>query len=320
MLVIGEALVDILQKTDGSVAAYTGGSPLNVAMGLARYGAQVTFATRLGDDDAAHVVLETLAREGVEVFTPPLRGATTVARGQVDSDGQADYLFESLTWDLGPADDELAALATDASVVHSGSLAVSLDPGRFAVLNAMRAARGRALVTFDPNVRPDTAGTREVEAERIEEVVALADVVRASDEDLEWLYPQCPAVDTARRWLSMGPSLVVVTSGGSDALAMTHEHLVTRVAHSVDVVDTVGAGDAVMAALISALVDAGCGGIGAAERVQGLSEGQVSRLLDVALAAGALAVESEGPDGPSREQLLSVVGPVADGGREGVLL
>lgn len=319
MLVIGEALVDVLQKPDGSVSAHTGGSPLNVAVGLARCGGRVTFATRLGDDDAARMVLDALQREGVEVFTPPMSGSTTVARGSVGSDGRAEYLFESLTWDLGPADEELFELAAGALVVHSGSFAASLDPGRFAVLNSMREARGRALVTFDPNVRADTAGTREVEVERIEEVVALADVVRASDEDLEWLYPQSSAFETASRWLSMGPSLVVVTSGGSDAVAMTAEHAVVRAARSVDVVDTVGAGDAVMAAVISALVDAGCGGVGAAERVRALSEAQVSRLLDVALAAGALAVESEGANIPSRERILDVVGPVGDG-RQGVLL
>ena len=186
---------------------------------------------------------------------------TTLAFASLDEAGRASYDFYvegTADWGWTPA--ELATLPPDTQVFHTGSLTTALSPGADVVLDRMERlhAQGHVLLSYDPNIRPALAGPREDAVRRVERFVAAAHVVKASDEDLAWLYPDIDPVLAARRWSAHGPRLVVVTRGPQGCLAVTRSGaLVERDSARVDVVDTIGAGDSFESGLLSGLVDAG---------------------------------------------------------------
>ena len=182
-LVIGEALVDVVMRTDGSVDAHPGGSPANVAIGLGRLGRDVELLAYLADDDNGALVREHLAASQVSLAAGSLGApATSVATAHLDDAGAATYEFE-LEWALA-AD---AAPTPSPLVVHTGSIAAVLAPGAESVRDLVASFREGATVTYDPNARPSLMGEPADARAAIEAMVALADVVKVSDEDLEWL-------------------------------------------------------------------------------------------------------------------------------------
>ena len=156
---------------------------------------------------------------------------------------------------------ELAGIVDDETVVlHTGSIALELEPGAGRVLDLLRRVRhaGRTAISYDPNVRLARRGSPDEGRRAVERVVALADLVKVSSEDLGWLYPGEDPVLAARRWVGVGPELVVLTAGGDGAVALpAGGQQVRRPAPQVEVVDTVGAGDAFTAGLLAALADRG---------------------------------------------------------------
>ncbi|PPK98876.1 fructokinase [Kineococcus xinjiangensis] len=297
-VVVGEALVDVVHHSDGSVSEHPGGSPLNVAYGLARLGADVVLVTRLGDDEHGAAVRAHLGSAGVRLPDGAVDdGSTSLAHAHLDAEGRATYEFD-LEWALPPVE-----LPGDADVLHTGSIATALQPGAGAVRALLESARGRVPVTFDPNVRaaflPEPAQARE----QVEQVVALSDVVKASDEDLAWLAPGEDVVDVARSWAALGPALVVVTRGGEGAVGVTaagalHEEPAPR----IDVVDTVGAGDAFMSGLLDALALEGVLGAGAG-RLRDLDGDALRRVVARAIRSASSTCTRAGANPPTREQL-----------------
>jgi len=260
-LVVGEALVDVVRRLDGGVEDHPGGSPLNVAIGLSRLGRPVELLTWFGQDAHGELVRRHLAGSDVRIV-PGSDGAaaTSVAIATLDGSGAATYTFE-LDWQV-PSSAELPA---DALVVHSSTIGAALEPGGDAVLRILADARARSTVTYDPNVRPALLGSAEQARPLVEKLVTLADVVKVSDEDIAWLEPGVAVIEVAARWATAGPGLVVVTRGGAGVLAMTSGGVHVEVAApTVDVADTVGAGDSFMSGLIDGLWTAGL--LGAARR------------------------------------------------------
>ena len=216
VLVIGEALVDVVPDSNGQPQDFPGGSPANVAIALARLGRDVRLVTLLGDDDRGAAVRAWLEASDVTVLArPTASGRTSSAAVTLDETGAASYVFD-LDWHLG----EVTEVG---DVLHVGSIATVLEPGADAVLDAVRAHHGRALVSLDPNARPAITPDRAGPVARVEELVALSDVVKVSDEDLHWLHPDDDPVATATRWAGAGPGLVVVTRGGDGAVAVRHD-------------------------------------------------------------------------------------------------
>ena len=206
ILVIGEALIDRVRDIDGDVVEHPGGSPANVAVGLARLDHLVDFATRIGQDERGARIANHLTRHGVsllEVSVGP--NPTSVAEAHLDPSGAAEYTFD-LHWDL-----PRVSVPARVSHVHTGSIAAVLEPGAASVLATLRAARAHATISYDPNLRPDIMGDLDAVRPRVEEIVGLADVVKASDEDLALIYPGQSVPEVLRRWAKLGPSLVVVT-------------------------------------------------------------------------------------------------------------
>jgi fructokinase len=247
VLVVGEALVDVL-STGGHRARRPGGSPANVAVGLARLGVRTTLLTCFADDADGRLLSEHLAAAGVEVLRSPA-AATSTALATIGRDGQATYEF-ALSWDI--------AVATDLAPhhLHLGSFSATKEPGCEQVLELARRATG--LVTYDLNCRPAVMGSPAQVLPRMERLIPLAGVVKLSDEDAQWLYgPQAlyGDGDVFARLHELGAPAVVLTRGADGCVASTGaERYAVPAAPGGLVVDTVGAGDAFMAGLIAQLL------------------------------------------------------------------
>jgi fructokinase len=301
IVVIGEALVDVVHRTTGDVDETPGGRPANVALTLGRLHRAPTLVTRLGDDDRGGRIMRWLEHSGVAVAVVDAP-RTSTAIAHLDAAGAARYEFD-LDWDLDSSADGVVATA---DLLHVGSVAAVLDPGASRVAALVRAAREHATVTFDPNIRPALIDDPDAVRARVVELVDLADVVKASDDDLRWLYPGLDVLDVAREWRARGPMLVVVTLGADGAMAVTADAEIRIPAVRSTVVDTVGAGDTFMGALIDGL--AAHGGAGAAVRThgRGLRREALEETLQRAAHAAAITVSRPGADPPRLAELAAL--------------
>jgi len=247
LLVVGEALVDVITLADGTTVERAGGSPANVAVGLGRLGHDVTLLTALGDDDHGRLLREHLEGSRVQLLTAPLP-RTSTAQAVLDRTGDATYRFD-IAWETGDLAPEAAP-----RWLHVGSIGAVLAPGAAQVRTLVNRYGGESVVSFDPNCRPLLMD--DSDGELIEELVSRVHVVKLSEEDAAWLHPDLSPLEVARRWLALGPALVVVTQGrdGSFAVLAGSDDVVHAApSDGAPVVDTVGAGDAFMSGLIDAL-------------------------------------------------------------------
>lgn len=250
-LVIGEAVADVVHPLSGPASTHPGGSPANVAFGLAQLGAEVSLMTQLGDDDHGRLIRAHLAGAGVQVLAVPDPAAsgtaTPFAVAYLDHTGAATYTFD-ISWTLPQVDPPWTPLH-----VHTGSIAALMAPGASSVRALVEGMRGRSSISFDPNIRPALVPDHDEAAARVEQMVELSDVVKASDEDIAYLYPGSDPVQIAQDWVHRGPAVVVVTLGREGSWCATRDGVVHIEPTVVTVVDTVGAGDAFMSALIDGL-------------------------------------------------------------------
>lgn len=299
-LVVGEALVDVVIRPDGTQDEFPGGSPANVALGLARLGRTTELLAWIGLDDYGRMVREHLEASGVTL----VRGSesaihTPVATAVLDATGAADYHFD-LTWAVSPG----AAVTRKPLVCHTGSIAAVLPPGAADVRTLVEKHRASAMVTYDPNCRPALMGNPITAGQVIDQMVELADVVKVSDEDLAWLGSESSVNDLARRWLGMGPALVVVTRGGDGATAfLTGGRRIDVTAPRVQVADTVGAGDSFMAGLIDGLWSQGFVGAEAHDTLREIPTDVVNYVLARCVGIAAITVSRPGANPPTRAEL-----------------
>jgi fructokinase len=308
LTVIGEGLVDVVQRTSG-IEAHVGGSPLNVAVGLARLDHAVQFVGRYGRDAYGDSVAAHLRSSSVMVPLGPDELPTSVATAVIDDDGAATYTFD-LAWELPGLADRLSFMLQGTTLLHTGSIATMLAPGAAAVLAAVEHAHPAATISFDPNCRPSIITDVDYARRQAEKFVTLADVIKASDEDLEWLYPGVDALESARRWLALGgsegPALVVVTRGAAGPWGITAAGEAAIDAPRVEVADTVGAGDSFMAALLSGIVDRGLDGAQNRKDLRELPAEGLAELLAHAARAAAVTVSRPGANPPTRAELNTV--------------
>lgn len=299
VLVVGEALIDVVHRADGIVDHHPGGSLANVALTLGRLERTTTLATWIGDDDAGATIQRWLGGSGVEL-TPGSAGAasTSTATARLDAEGAATYDFD-VEWRVPQG----TAVTPATLAVHTGSIAAVLEPGASAVYALVKAARATATITYDPNVRPALMGDP-VDARRsIERIVALADVVKVSDEDLAWLVPGAEPVEVARDWLALGPAIVVVTLGGDGAVAVTAAGEQRVAAPLTQVVDTVGAGDSFMGALIDGLWAAELLGSQRRDALRAVKPSVLGGMLEGCVDVAAITVSRPGANPPRRDEL-----------------
>lgn len=314
ILVCGEVVLDVLRDPDqlaserpARFVGHPGGSPANTAVALARLGSEVGLCARISRSSLGALLREHLERNGVDLRYAPSAGEpASLAFVDVGSDGAATYSFyvegtADWQWSL----DELPGeLPPNVTALHAGSIAAAVAPGRDAIASWLGRERGRRMLSFDPNVRPDLLGDAERARRWIEGIVAEVDLVKASEEDLAWLYPGDAVDDVAARWQAIGPSVVVVTLGPAGARGYGDGAPISRPARAVEVVDTVGAGDSYAAALLHWL-----------EREQLTSEVTAGRLsadalgsaLEFAAAVAGLACSRAGADPPRAAEVARLL-------------
>jgi fructokinase len=301
VLVIGEALVDIVgsagkttRNGNGKSNATPGGSPANVAVGLARLGVPTELVTRFGTDAYGDQLGAHLFGNGVQLaqgsVDPGFR--TSTATATLDDHGVASYQFD-ITWEP-PA----LSLTRGCPAIHTGSIATVLEPGADAIREFLESvAEQPVTVTLDPNARPTITPDPVSTWAAVRALAAQSDLVKLSDEDCEFLRPGVSPDDIAEELLAADRTqCVVITRGGAGAIGVSRDARVEVTAPVIEVVDTVGAGDSFMSALIAGLHARGLLG---ATRLAGLGFDDLRDVVDYAVKAAAITCTRHGADPPT---------------------
>jgi fructokinase len=305
VLVIGEALVDIVssgkpRNGKNGAKATPGGSPANVAVGLARLGVSTELVTRFGTDPYGDQLGAHLFGNGVQLapgsVDPGFR--TSTATATLDAAGVAKYQFD-ITWEP-PA----LTLNRGCPAVHTGSIATLLEPGADAIRKFLTELADKPVtVTLDPNARPTITPDPVSTWAAVRALAALSDLVKLSDEDCEFLRAGSTPDEIAAELLSVDRTkCVVITRGGEGAIGVTRTGRVEVAAPAIEVVDTVGAGDSFMSALIAGLQARGL--LGAA-RLEALDEETLHAVVDYAVKAAAITCTRHGADPPTAAEHTS---------------
>jgi fructokinase len=300
ILVCGEALIDVLENGDGTQRQAAGGGPFNTARALGRLGVPTAFLGHLSTDTYGLELAGLLRADGIDLdLTTIGPEPTTIAIANLDGDGLAEYEFlvegtsaPNLTMAMVPEN-----LAADITALHVGTLGLALEPMASTLAALIRRESGRRLIMLDPNIRP-IAAADPIYRERLESVIPLSTIVKASVGDLAWLYPDLDYKTAAQRMVEIGVRLVVVTLGIDGAFAAAGDLTVAVTAPAANVVDTVGAGDTFGAALLARLWD-----FGLVRPDPTLDIVQVESALKFACLAASITVTRIGADPPYRSEL-----------------
>ena len=299
-LICGEALFDFfLTDADApggiAVEARAGGSPFNVAIGVARRGGRAALLTGLSTDLLGARLCAALEAEGVETRYLVRSGRrTTLSLVGLSEDGQPAYAF----YGVGSADtalthDDLPDIGPEIDGLHFGSYSIAVAPAADA-FQAFAEQEARRFISLDPNVRPSIEPDPAIWRRRIDAFLPHADLVKVSAEDLSMLFPGAAHAEIAERWLAAGPRLVVVTDGGDVVTAFTGDRRVSVIPPSCAVVDTVGAGDAFQATLLAELARFGA----PLDVIARLDEAMLRQVLTSAADVAAATCERRGADIP----------------------
>lgn len=298
ILTVGEALTDVVVAVDGQRTEHPGGSPLNVAVALGRLGHESHLLTRIGPDQRGDVIRTHLAESHAELTPGSITdAATSTAEARLDASGAATYTFD-LIWDPEPT-----GLPKGVDAVHTSSIAAVLDPGARTVAEVLERYRDSATLSYDPNARPTLMGEAAAARERIEAIIARADVVKTSDEDVTWLYGTDDVEDVVASWRRHGPGLTVLTRGAEGAVGFTDAGRVQVAPERVSVADTVGAGDTFSAGILDALADRGLLGAQHREALATLPSDEVAAVLRRAARLAAVTVSRAGANPPWSHEL-----------------
>ncbi len=299
ILTSGEALIDLIPDPakEDAYDAVLGGSPYNVAIGLARLGSRTAFVSRISADGNGEALAAGLSRNGVDLaFVLRDKRPSTLAfvmRGTAKAGSRYSFYLDATSFD-GPWPFPVT-WPKGARHLHVGSIS-AVDPRHGErVVDALKVARAHATVSYDPNIRPLVTPDRTSVAALVERQASLANVVKASEEDLQWLYPHRSVEDSLAAWAGMGPRVCVVTLGERGALAIFDGERIEVPAPRIEVVDTVGAGDSFMSAFISAMDHDSALGVGG----QTLRRAGLERWLRFAAAASAITCTRKGSDPPT---------------------
>jgi fructokinase len=305
-LVCGEALFDMFvhtSDTDGlSLEAVPGGSPFNVALGLARLGQRAEFFSSLSDDVMGRKLVRFIEGEGVGLrHSRRSSTPTTLGIVELNAAGSADYAFYgtvAMRAAITPV--ELPALENEIRVIHLGSIAAVLGPGAPALATLVEREHDRRLISYDPNVRATIEPDLDIWRAALGRLSGAAHLIKVSSDDLALLYPGHSHEAIAGRWLQKAARLVVITRGAGGAAAWTRRAKAEIPGASVTVVDTVGAGDSFQAALLAGLAEMGCL---TPDALDELAPEKLSRLLDFAGQAATLTCGRRGADLPRRDAI-----------------
>ena len=301
IVVCGEALIDIIPAGDGTRRSVPGGGPFNTARALARLGAPTSFLGRLSTDALGVMLARELAADGVDLslvgYGPE---STTLAVASLQGEGLVEYEFfvrgtsaPNLTPEMLPS-----SLPPGVTALHVGTLGLVLEPMATTLTElALRESEGRVLM-LDPNIRSSLVTDTKVYRRRLDQLIAHSTIVKASESDMGWLFPELECEVAAGRVLARGARLVLVTLGAAGAFAATSTHRIRVAAPKVDVVDTIGAGDAFGAAVLAWLHDHNV-----LRPDLDLAEDDLESMLSFANLVAAITCTLVGADPPWRAEL-----------------
>jgi fructokinase len=305
ILCCGEALIDMLPRRSAAdepaFAPYAGGALFNSAIALGRLGAPVEFFSGLSTDLFGQQLVRALAESGAGTryahFSPR---PTTLAFVDL-KDGHASYVF----YDEGTAGrmlsrEDLPDLAGDVEALLFGAISLIPEPCGSTYEALMAREHKARVMMLDPNIRPGFIPDRARHADRIRRMMAMADIVKLSDEDLAWFGEPGAQEEVARAWLERGPKLVIVTQGSKGAVAYSRDHMVAVRPETVKVVDTVGAGDTFNAGILASLHEQG---LLSKPAIAALSQGAIRQALTLGAKAAAVTVSRAGANPPWRHEI-----------------
>ena len=295
IVVCGEALIDMIQVGDGTQRAAPGGGPFNTARALARLGVPTAFLGRLSNDVFGRELADLLVADGASLEYASFGSeSTTVALADVDDEGLAGYRFLVQGTSAPNLLPEMLPSRLDAAVnaIHVGTLGLVLEPMASTLTDLVDVEKDGRVIMLDPNIRLGLAPDDEYR-DRLAHVISESSIVKASDSDLAWLYPGLDHEQAADRILEDGVCLVVVTLGARGAFGAHRGFRLHVDAVPVEVVDTIGAGDAFGAALLAWLHDHQ-----AMRPDLTLEEGELKSALDFACLAAALTCARAGAEPP----------------------
>lgn len=300
-LVCGEALYDIFFDLKRSPAnfnmnACAGGSPFNVAVGLARLGQSAALLTGVSTDELGNGLVQLLQNESVSTdYLIRSSRPTTLSLVGVDEAGQPEYTFYGVnSADCGVSREDLPAIGNDIVGLHFGSYSLVVKPVADAFASLIEKAEDR-FISVDPNIRPSIQPDMKVWQQRVAHYASHADLLKISAEDMGYLYSDVAQEKMVETWLHMGVQLVVITDGGSEVRAWTENgHQYKMQPPSCRVIDTVGAGDTFQAALLMQLLRLGA----PRKSLSELNEQGLHDLIDFAARAAAITCSRTGPDLP----------------------
>lgn len=306
IVVTGEALIDLVVDHEGLLHARPGGGPFNTARTIGRLGLAPAFLGSLSQDSFGHLLRESLDSDGVKLGVPQLAAApTTLAVVDIDAGGGPRYRFYLAGTSAGSLEyPQLAAALPDSvTALYAGSLALVMEPVATSVEHLIaRDLPPGTLVMVDPNCRPEAITDQHAYRARLSRILARADVVKVSVEDLAYLYPGAAARTAAADLRSQGPRLVLVTDGPRPARAFLGSQEVSAGVPAVQVVDTIGAGDAFGGAFLAWWSQNGLG------RADLHRSGRVREALAAAAEAAALTCTRAGAEPPWLAELAGKPG------------
>lgn len=297
--VCGEVLIDLISIAPGSAeqAPHVGGGPANTAKALARLGHEVHFIDGISTDAYGVMSREELLRDEVKLdLALTSDKPTCVANVTLDEKGSASYIFEiegtatfdfSLEWLPDPSRYQPKAL-------HIGTLVTIIQPGADVLYDWALQVAEFAPIVFDPNIRPSVMGDRDIYEAAVEKWAAISSIIKVSDDDVKWLFPNHSVAEVAERWVKDGAALVVVTRGSEGLIGFTADGAVEVPGVKIVVADTVGAGDTVGAIIVEAMVEKG---------IMALTGDVLRDVLARAAAAAAITCSRPGAQPPYKHEL-----------------
>jgi fructokinase len=301
----GEALIDMLPRRstldEPAFAPYSGGALFNTAIALGRLGVPVEFFSGLSSDLFGQQLRATLSESKVGSRYAHVSGRPTTLAFVHLIDGHASYVF----YDEGTAGRMLStanlpAFESNVDAMLFGAISLIPEPCGSAYEALMQREAPKRVTMLDPNIRPAFIPDREKHLARIQRMIAMADILKLSDEDLGWFGATGAPEDAIAHWLELGPKLVVMTRGNKGATGYTRDHKVMVTPKAVTVVDTVGAGDTFNAGILASLHEQGAL---SKARINSLSEAEILNALTLGAAAAAVTVSRAGANPPWRHEL-----------------
>jgi fructokinase len=298
--VCGEVLIDLIPDSSGERVPHVGGGPANTAKALARLGHAVYFIDGISSDKYGQMSRQELLDDEVKLdLALNSDKPTCLAIVSINKNGGATYEFEidgTATFDF--SDSWLPDPSRyKPNVLHIGTLVTVIQPGADVLYDWAMQVAEFAPIVFDPNVRSVVMNDRDRYLAAVERWVAISSVVKVSDDDLAWLYPDQQYADVAGRWISDGAALVVVTRGADGLVGFTADGAVEAPGVKVDVADTVGAGDTVGAIIVEAMIEKG---------ILNLTGDTLKVVLTRAAVAAGITCSRKGAQPPYKHELKGV--------------